>query len=78
MSRDKTIQVVFGKRVRELRLATGLSQEALAHKAGIDRTYMSGVERGVRNPSLKNIARIAKALDVGVAELMEGVEGSVY
>jgi len=59
----------FGLRVRELRLARGLSQEELAFKVGIHRTYLGGVERGERNPSLKNIAAIATALDISLREL---------
>ena len=59
----------FGARVRTLRLARGMSQEEVAHLAGIHVTYLSGVERGVRNPSLKNIRRIAGALGVQVGEL---------
>lgn len=59
----------FGDRVRELRLAKGLSQEELAHRAGIHWTYLSGIERGIRNPALKNIAKIADALAVSLSEL---------
>lgn len=61
----------FGGRVRELRLAMGLSQEVLAFKAGIHRTYIGGIERGERNPSLKNIVAIAEALDVTLSKLFE-------
>jgi transcriptional regulator with XRE-family HTH domain len=64
-----TVQKQFGKRVRELRKAKGLSQEELAFKAGIHRTYIGGIERGERNPSLKNIASIAKALGISPSEL---------
>lgn len=53
----------FGARVREARIARGLSQEALAHAADLDRSYMGGVERGERNVSLDNIYRIARALN---------------
>jgi len=64
-----TIQKQFGERVRNLRLAKGLSQEELAFRAGVHRTYLGGIERGERNPALKNIAEIAKALDVTLSEL---------
>ena len=60
----KTIEKQFGKRLRGLRLARGLSQEALAFKAGVHRTYLGGIERGERNPSLRNISAIAEALGV--------------
>jgi transcriptional regulator with XRE-family HTH domain len=62
----------FGKRVRSLRERAGLSQEQLAEKAGIHRTYLGGVERGERNLGLKNVYRIAEALGVSVAELFTG------
>ena len=63
------IRAVFGRRVRELRTARGLSQEELAHRAGIHWTYLGGIERGERNPALVNVGRIAKALKVPAAEL---------
>jgi transcriptional regulator with XRE-family HTH domain len=61
----------FGKRVRLLREQSRLSQEALAAKAGIHRTYMGSVERGERNISLRNIVRIAVALGVHPRELFD-------
>ena len=65
----KTIEKQFGERVRELRLARGLSQEELAFKSGIHRTYLGSIERGERNPSLKNIAAIAESLGVTLSQL---------
>jgi len=65
----KTIEKRFGERVRELRQAKGLSQEELAFKSGVHRTYLGGIERGERNPSLKNISAIAEALGVQLSEL---------
>lgn len=59
----------FGGRVRHVRLQRNLSQEALAEKADLDRTYIGGIERGERNPSLKNVERIAHALGVTISEL---------
>ena len=64
-----SIQQKFGKRVRALRNAKGYSQEELAFRAEMHRTYLGGIERGERNPSLKNIAAIAQALDTSLAEL---------
>ena len=61
----------FGAQIRSLRHARALSQEELAHRAGIHVTYLSGIERGLRNPALKNIRAIAGALDIRVAELFE-------
>jgi ribosome-binding protein aMBF1 (putative translation factor) len=63
----------FGQRVREKRAALRLSQEAFADKCKLDRTYISGIERGKRNVSLRNIEAIAKAVGVSIAELLEGV-----
>lgn len=68
-SRSSKRRREFGARVRERRLEVGLSQEALAHKAGIDRTYVGGVERGERNPALDNIWRIADALGLDARDL---------
>lgn len=60
----------LGQTIRSLRRERGLSQEALADLAEIDRSYMSSVERGLRNISVLNIARIAKALDVPIRDLL--------
>jgi transcriptional regulator with XRE-family HTH domain len=65
----KQIEKQFGNRVKQLRLKAGLSQEELAFKAGVHRTYLGGIERGERNPSLKNIAALAQALGVTLADL---------
>jgi transcriptional regulator with XRE-family HTH domain len=62
--------VAFGTAVRQRRLALGLSQEALAHEAGIDRSYMSSVERGGQNVGLVLAAQIARALGLKLAELV--------
>lgn len=64
----------FGRRLRELRTKTGLSQEKFALKIGIDRTYYSSVEGGKRNISLQNIKKIADGLGVSLSELFEGIE----
>lgn len=58
------VKKIFGERLRTIRKLRGLSQEALALLAGLDRTYISGCERGKRNISLENIWRISKALDI--------------
>jgi ribosome-binding protein aMBF1 (putative translation factor) len=63
----------FGQRVREKRTTIGLSQEAFADKCKLDRTYISGIERGKRNLSLRNIEVIAKTIGISISELMEGV-----
>ena len=60
----------FGNKVKLLRLEKGLTQEALAHKADIDRTYLPGIEKGSRNSSIKVANQIAIALEVTLSELL--------
>lgn len=55
---------ILAKNMRQLRAARGMSQEALAHACGVNRTYLSAVERAERNVSIDNIARIAAGLQV--------------
>ncbi len=59
----------FGEAIRALRNSQGMSQEGLALRCGLDRTYISGIERGTRNPSLTNILKIAASLQTGPVEL---------
>ena len=59
----------LGKKVRELRTAKGWTQEKLEEHSGLDRTYISDIERGVRNPSLKSLEKLAKALKIKVSDL---------
>lgn len=63
----------FGRRVRHLRNARGMTQEALAHAVQMDRSFVAEVETGSRNPSMISVARIARGLDVSLEELFEGV-----
>ncbi|WP_322094566.1 helix-turn-helix domain-containing protein [Paraburkholderia bannensis] len=65
---------LFGVRLRALRISAGFSQEELAHRAGLDRTYVSSCERGRRNLSLESIVTLAIALGVKPSELLVGVE----
>lgn len=65
---------VFGEVVRELRQDRGISQENLAAAAGVDRAYMGGIERGLRNPSLTTIARVARGLGIPLNEVFKAVE----
>ena len=61
----------LGNRIRALRKARGLSQERLAEGAGLHRTYVGGVERGERNPTLSTMIRIADSLGVSLVDLFE-------
>lgn len=63
----------FGKRVREMRRSVGWSQDELAFELEIDRSYVSSLERGERNPTLKTIVKISKTFDVTVSDLCQGV-----
>ena len=65
------IRVKFGNRVRRARKALDISQEELAHIADSNRTYISDVERGTRNPSIAVVERIAKALNVKIGALLD-------
>lgn len=62
---------VLAKNMRRLRATHGLSQEALAHECGINRTYLGAVERSERNVSIDNIARIARGLSVDPWRLLK-------
>lgn len=68
-------RIAFGVRLRDLRQQHGwTSQEAFAHHVGLDRTYISGLERGSRNPTLDVIVKLAHGLDVKPAELLATIE----
>ena len=61
----------FGIRVRNFRVAQGLSLEVLAQKSGLHRTYIGGIERGERNVSLVNIQKIAQTLNISITRFFE-------
>jgi transcriptional regulator with XRE-family HTH domain len=67
---------LVGRNLRRQRLFAGLSQEALADAAGLDRTYVSGVERGIRNPTVRVLQVIAAALGVKPADLLADENGA--
>ena len=73
MANQRDILEKFGDRVRELRQGLELSKDKFAAQCEMDRTYMGGIERGERNLALRNIERIAKALDISISELMDGL-----
>jgi transcriptional regulator with XRE-family HTH domain len=59
----------LGKNLKRIRNEKGVTQERLQELSGLDRGYISGVERGVRNPSMRNVEKLAKALKVSVSDL---------
>lgn len=61
----------FGRTVRGLRVEIGLTQEELAFRSGMKRSYLSDLERGARNPTLRALGRLAAALDIPPARLLE-------
>ena len=68
--------VALGRAIRQLRLAAGISQEGLAERSGMHRTYVGGIERGERNVSFRNLLRLAAALEVRPSELIGRYESS--
>lgn len=70
MKNSENVKVLLGQRVRTLRTQAGLSQEGFADKCGLDRTYISGIERGIRNPTLEILYILATALHIELATLL--------
>lgn len=66
--------VALGAAIRRTRLEHAMSQEELAYRGGLDRAYMSSIERGQQNPGIVSILEIAKALELTAAELMEAAQ----
>jgi len=67
----QTIQEIFARNLRLARQRVGVSQEELADRAGVDRTYVSGIERGVRNPTIGIVARLATELGTTASALLD-------
>ena len=74
MPKRNGILAALGQNVRRAREAKEFTQEKLAEKAGLDPTYISGIERGLRNPGIKNVARLARALGLSTSDLCKGVD----
>jgi transcriptional regulator with XRE-family HTH domain len=72
-----TPPVVFGRVLAEIRVAAGLSQEELAFRSGYHRTYISLLERGLKNPSLNTLLAVAKPLNVRASDMVKRVEASL-
>ena len=63
----------LGNRVRQLRDAKGWTQEVMAERAALDRSYIAGIEAGLRNPSIKAVGKVARGLGVTLSELFDRV-----
>jgi transcriptional regulator with XRE-family HTH domain len=74
MNADERTQIAFGKALREFRASAGVSQDALAARAGMNRTYVGDIERGERNVSIVNQQKLAKALDVKLSLIVAEME----
>jgi len=74
MPKRDPVLVKIGLNIRKRREALDFSQETLAEKADLDQTYISGIECGRRNPGVRNVVRIAKALELTVSQLTRGVD----
>lgn len=66
----ENVHEILAKNLRQARQRAGVSQEDLAARAGVDRTYVSGIERGLRNPTIDIVARFADALDTTTPKLL--------
>ncbi len=76
MITEVDINFEFGKRVTYLRKKKGYSQEDLAFRTGLNKNYISDIERGTRNPTLKAVSKIAKGLNMTIEELFKGIGGT--
>jgi transcriptional regulator with XRE-family HTH domain len=65
------LKTLLGMAIKTQRASLGISQEELAHRAGLHRTYISDLERGARNPSIESIEKLARALELSVSKLFE-------
>jgi transcriptional regulator with XRE-family HTH domain len=74
MKRRIPALVTLGLNVRRRREELDFTQEKLAEKADLDQTYISGIERGLRNPGILNVARLAKALSIPTSRICTGVD----
>jgi transcriptional regulator with XRE-family HTH domain len=70
------VRVRVGRNLRQYRLARGVSQEELAYRCALDRTYVSGIERGVRNPTVVVLERLAAVLGIEASDLLRANESA--
>ena len=77
MQRDPALQTSFGTILRQLRVEKGLSQEALALESGLDRTFVSMLERGLRQPTLSSLFALAEALQIPASRIVKLTEKDI-
>lgn len=77
MPNRHSILTKFGQLIVQQRRALDISQEELAHRADLDRTYVSGLERGIRNPSLTAVVKVAQGLGITADKLLNGLEDAI-
>ena len=77
MQRDPALQATFGIVLRKLRVEKGLSQEALALESGLDRTFVSMLERGLRQPTLSSLFALAEALQIPASRIVKLTEKDI-
>jgi transcriptional regulator with XRE-family HTH domain len=70
VAQRSSAHAALGRTIKRLRVQRGLSQEELAHRSGMDRTWVGGIERGEKNPSFEKLVHLASALDVRVSDLV--------
>lgn len=70
------IQIAFGHAIRKFRTEKNISQEMFANMCGLHRTYISDIERGLRNVSIENIDKMANALDMNISDIFKEVESN--
>lgn len=78
MPKNDSVLATLGQNVRHTRESKQLTQEKLAEFASLDPTYISGIERGLRNPGIKNVAKIEKALGITISEVCKGLRHPDY
>lgn len=78
MKRRTTVEQVFGEVLRKLRTRSGKTQEAIALDAGLDRTYISMLERGLRQPTLETLLALSHALGIAASEIVAMVEAQIH
>jgi transcriptional regulator with XRE-family HTH domain len=74
---SRKIRIAFGQELRTRREARSFTQESLATESGLDRTFISQIERGIRQPTVLSLCRLAIALDTTVAELVMSIDRTV-